>query len=68
MIDFTFTEEQTLFRKAAKEFADMCIVYMAGLARSNLPPLSKYIADKLEINKARTWGPEIANGDRPRVK
>jgi len=53
---------------AAAEFADMCIVYMAGLDRLGKPSLSSLIAAKLAVNKGREWGPETPSGDRPRVK
>ena len=53
---------------AAEEFADMCIVYMSGCAKLNLPSLTQLIAAKLEINKGRMWGSETSNGDRVREK
>jgi len=54
--------------EAAAEFADKCIVYMAGLAKLGKPSLTSLIAAKLAINKGREWGAESENGDRPRVK
>ena len=62
-------ELEEIFRDhAIEEFADMCIVYMAGLAKLGRPSLFSYISAKLEINKARKWGKETANGDRIRDK
>jgi hypothetical protein len=54
--------------ESIEEFADMCIVYMSGLAKLGKPSLTSIIAAKLEINKARIWGKEVGNGDRPRDK
>jgi len=54
--------------ESMEEFADMCIVYMAGLAKLGKPFLTSLIAAKLAINKGREWGKETENGDRPRVK
>lgn len=53
---------------AMVEFADMCIVYMAGLDRIGKTTLSALIQAKLEINKSRVWGKETENGDKPRDK
>jgi hypothetical protein len=64
-IDFTDSFFQPETRE---EFADMCIVYMAGLNKLGLPSLSQLISDKLEINKKRKLGKETKNGDRPRKK
>lgn len=41
--------------ESIKEFTDMCIVFMAGLAKSGKPPLAEHIAKKLAINKNRKW-------------
>jgi hypothetical protein len=46
---------------AAVEFADMCIVYMTGLAKLGKKPLSEIIKDKMAINRTRKWN---KNGER----
>lgn len=53
---------------ATEEFADMCIVYMGGLAKRGKPTLTEIIRCKLDINKARVWGPENKDGSRYREK
>ena len=63
------TEEIDPFTpRAIEEFADVCIVFMAGLARFNYPHLTEYISKKMETNKKRKWGKETRNGGRPRKK
>lgn len=41
--------------ESIEEFTDMCIVFIAGLAKLGKPSLAKHIARKLEINKNRKW-------------
>jgi len=59
-------------QSALEECADVFIVACAVAARRDLfednVSMSRVIADKLAVIKARTWGPEDSEGDRPRVK
>jgi len=50
-----------------EELADVVIVASSLFNRWGVN-LEMAVLKKLEVNKARAWGPEIANGDRPRVK
>jgi len=54
-------------RESAQEFADMIIVFTAGLRKSHIPPLSYFIEEKLNIIKHRKLGKELPNGDRERA-
>ncbi len=49
------------------EVADVYIV-ATSLANKFGVSLDGFIRSKMVINKKRTWGDEIANGDRPRNK
>lgn len=55
-----------------EEVADVFIVAVAiAASRDHFEEnvsMSRVIADKMEVNRRRTWGNETENGDRPRVK
>jgi len=55
-----------------EEVADIFIVTCSLAARRELfednVTMARVIQDKMTVNKARVWGAETANGDRPRVK
>lgn len=57
---------------ALEEVADIFIVAVSIAADrehfENNVSMSRVIADKLKVNRARQWGEENENGDRPRVK
>jgi NTP pyrophosphatase (non-canonical NTP hydrolase) len=52
------------------ELADVIIVNMVYVNRSSNGEvtLEDIVRRKLEINKERTWGSELPDGSRPRVK
>jgi hypothetical protein len=52
------------------EVADVIITHIALINKASNGEynLSDIVRHKLNINKKRVWGPEIENGDRPRVK
>ena len=49
------------------ELPDVCIVILAYCARNDID-LEELVNKKMYINKARTWGKENSEGDRPRVR
>ena len=53
--DFANKNEGTFCDTIVEEFADMCIVMIAGLAKSGKPGIAHAIRRKLEINKKRKW-------------
>jgi predicted house-cleaning noncanonical NTP pyrophosphatase (MazG superfamily) len=59
-------------QKLLEELADVYIVACSLANRRDLfednVTMTRVIQDKMNVNKARTWGEEDENGDRPRCK